>query len=351
MNYKYMDQIYKIKNIQSMWDKYCLKNNDTLFNKDLMKISNHSQYYNPNISLFLNKDGFSPDYEDNKKFSIVLTHDIDDIYLPFTHYPYLLTNFFSDKKIFLSQIKWIINKKNKPPYLNFKSIIDIEKNYGAKSTFFFFPPTDKIIRNIKNTYTPYNVLHFEKEIKTIIDLDFEIGMHTNYYSYNLLNKVLDEKIKLEEITHKQILGVRNHFLRFDIPGSWELLHKAGFEYDTTFGFSNSVGFKNGMCHPFIPYNLISKKFIPIMEFPLHIMDGALLKSVNYNFRKAWKITKLMIDLTISCNGVLTILFHNDIFSSLYKSDWLKLYRKILDYSYEANGWLTNCISVYEKFVK
>jgi hypothetical protein len=38
---------------------------------------------------------------------------------------------------------------------------------------------------------------------------------------------------LESVLEKEVVGFRNHFLRFRIPDTWELLSKAGFKYDTT----------------------------------------------------------------------------------------------------------------------
>ena len=51
-----------------------------------------------------------------------------------------------------------------------------------------------------------------------------------------------------------MIGYRNHYLRFKLPETWKYLADAGFEYDTTLGYSNALGYRNGMCHPFRPYD-------------------------------------------------------------------------------------------------
>lgn len=54
-----------------------------------------------------------------------------------------------------------------------------------------------------------------------------------------------KKRRLEEVLGKKVVGYRNHYLRFRVPDTWELLSKAGFKYDTTFGYSDCAGFRNG----------------------------------------------------------------------------------------------------------
>jgi hypothetical protein len=98
------------------------------------------------------------------------------------------------------------------------------------------------------------------------------------------------------------------------PGAFRA---AGFRYDTTIGYSDGVGFRNGMCHP---YDLTADKEMGTLEIPMIIMDCVLLDH-HRSFREAWDITKRPVDETERYNGVLTMLWHNDAFSLAYKRDW------------------------------
>jgi hypothetical protein len=98
-----------------------------------------------------------------------------------------------------------------------------------------------------------------------------------------------------------------------------------------------VGFRNGMCHPFRPFNLNTNKEIEILEIPLAIMDVTLFENyLKLDARRAWEITKLLIDNVRSCNGVLTVLWHN----TLMLKD-LKFYEKILEYCNRNNALMTS----------
>ena len=81
---------------------------------------------------------------------------------------------------------------------------------------------------------------------------------------------------------KSIIGARNHVLRFKTPDSWVMLAKAGFKYDTTFHYHDMVGFRNGMCHPFYPFDLNKNNTIEILEIPLIVSDIALRSFMKIN---------------------------------------------------------------------
>src|SRR5665647_2840379 len=129
-----------------------------------------------------------------------------------------------------------------------------------------------------------------KNLGEVSDRGWEVGLHGGYYSFDNLEAIKKEKKRLEVVLGKKVLGFRNHYLRFKTPDSWEILADASFRYDSTFGHSNSAGFRNGMCHPFRPYNLKEDREIRILEIPLVIMDVALF-AISKSFEEAWECTK------------------------------------------------------------
>ncbi len=275
----------------------------------------------------------------NKKFAVCLTHDVDDIYVPFSHN--ILSSLYLMKGLEIGKIikYWNDrNRKEKSPYWNFKDIMKLEEQYDARSSFYFIA-TGEDIRRFR-----YNIEDLENELSSIIDNGWEVGLHGGYYSYNSLDNIIREKNRIEKILNKKLIGYRNHYLMFDIPDTWKLLDKAGFKYDTTFGYNNKIGFKNGMCHPFKPFDLENKKEINITEIPLNIMDTTFFNSYfafKNNILEVWIRIKNLIDNTEKYNGVVTILWHNYVFSSPFRRDWAKLYDKILNYCYEKNALMTS----------
>lgn len=340
MHNNYSDKISILEQNKELWnlftrkEEYSPKQLDG-YNRFAYNASNYENILEPKVSKFLIENGLTVEYPENKKFAVCLTHDVDDIYPPISHtllssLYYLKNSNFSGLK---NQLFWKNQGKECSPYWNFKEIMKLEKIYEAKSSFYFITADMDIMR------FRYNIQDLENELGSIIDMNFEVGLHGGYYSYNSLKEMKKEKEILEKVLGNDVIGYRNHYLRFSVPETWELLAKVGFKYDTTFGYSDMIGFRNGTCYPFKPFNLNRNRYVDILEIPLTIMDGALFASNSLNV--AWKKAKSLIDTVEKCNGVLTLLWHNDIFNCLFRDSWKKLYIKILDYSYKNDAWLTS----------
>jgi peptidoglycan/xylan/chitin deacetylase (PgdA/CDA1 family) len=160
-------------------------------------------------------------------------------------------------------------KPNWRPWLGIKEIIDLEEEYCAKSTFFVLS-LDSGDRD-----SSYHVEDIASELTEAVELGWEVGLHGGYGTYCNFERLLSEKRSLEGILGKGIAGYRSHYLQFKVPETWALLSRAGFSYDSTFGYADCVGFRNGMCHPFRPFDLNRSQEMSILEIPLHIMDVSL----------------------------------------------------------------------------
>lgn len=284
------------------------------------------------------------EFPENKKFSVCLTHDIDDIYPPISQT--ILSSLCCIKNFNFDELKKQLYWKDKgnefSPYWNFKKIMKLEDKYDAKSSFFFLA-TNRDVNRFR-----YDIEDLENELSFIIDKDFEIGLHGGYYSYNNLEEIQKEKKRLEKVAGKNVIGYRNHYLQFEFPDTWELLAKAGFEYDTTFGYNEMVGFRNGLCRPFRPFNINTNKEIDILEIPLVVMDGALFSPLRSTYN-AWEDVKKLIDAVEKYNGVLTLLWHNSAFNCPFRDHWFKLYEKILEYVYKKNSFITSGEEIWKVF--
>jgi len=210
----------------------------------------------------------------------------------------------------------------------------LEEKYDARSSFYFLA-TDADIRRFR-----YNIEDLGGELGRIVDRGWEVGLHGGYYACNDLEVILREKGRLERALGKAVTGYRNHYLRFQVPDSWETLEKAGFGYDTTLGYPDMVGFRNGMCHPFRPFNRNTNTEIDIWELPLAIMDGTLFE-MSGSFQDAWDIAKRCIDAVSLQNGILVVNWHSNSFNCPFKHQWENIYKKLLMYCKQQGAWLTN----------
>jgi peptidoglycan/xylan/chitin deacetylase (PgdA/CDA1 family) len=334
-----------IRHHPDLWDLYTRKEEYSSRQLDqhdqfIYSYSSYQDIHSPVVSRYLIHTGFRPDYPEDKPFAVCLTHDVDEIYPPIGHL--VLSSLTCCKELDLKrlweQVSWKMNRKEKSPYLNFKEIMDIEETFEARSSFYFLA-TDTDITRFR-----YAIEDLDDELGRIVDRGWEIGLHGGYYAYNDSEKILTEKTRLEQVLGRKVVGYRNHYLRIHIPGTWEKLAQAGFLYDSSLGYNEIVGFRNGMCHPFRPFNLNTDSEVDILEIPLTIMDDTLFESTQ-SFEAAWDLAKRIIDTVASCQGVLCLNWHSESFRCPYKQKREIMYKKILDYCYTRNAWLTRGDSI------
>ncbi len=292
-------------------------------------------------SKYLHDSGLSMCYPDGQRFAVCLTHDIDCIYISRDCIIDVLNNLGSEpgsRRAFALRMPRYLLRQRDNPIWNFQKIMDLEREHKAKSTFFFMAGNRDLGRAVN-----YQIEALKDDLRQIRAAGWSVGLHCGYHSYNRLDEMKREKMRLESVLGEEISGCRNHYLRFQVPDTWELLHDAGFKYDTTFGYADFAGFRNGMCHPFHPFNLKKGRPIDIWEMPLAIMDGTLFDYMSLDVAGAWEIARQLIDTAESLGGVITILWHN----TYMLGDKLKFYQKVLDYCQEKNAWMTSCDDLYK----
>jgi len=301
-------------------------------------MSKHKNIFVPEVSRFLLENGLRVEYPEGRRFAVCLTHDIDFVYLPRLRIAANAIRSFSRGNV-IGGFKTLLSNSVKRwnPFWNFHSILALEESYGAKSTFYFLSASE---RSMDFNFALADV---EGDIRDIVARGWEVGLHGGYHSCFDIHRINEEKSRLEGVAGRDVVGCRNHYLRFKVPDSWELLSEAGFKYDTTLGYAGCAGFRNGMCHPFKPVNLNTGKEIDILEIPLTVMDGTLFESMALDGERAWEITKLMVDVAEKHKGVVTVLWHNN----YLVGDSLKMYEKLLKYCKEKSAWLTSGEEIYQ----
>lgn len=297
-------------------------------------LSKSCDVFKPKVSELLMAKGLSIEYPDNQDFGICLTHDID--YIRFSDARFAYEYFQSLKqgniRNALKMPLYLVNPR-KNPLWNFEEIVDLEESHNAKSSFYFLTAEQDL-----GCAPNYQIDELEWEIGHILDKGWDIGLHSGYYSYADLEELKREKRKLESVASKRVRGCRNHFLRFKVPDTWKILKQAGFEYDATFGYADLAGFRNGMCYPFTPFDLNTGNSIDILEIPLTIMDCTLFDYMKLDFEGAWTITKQILDNAKRARGIVTVLWHN----THMVGDFLRFYKKILEYGSVEKAWMTGC---------
>ena len=280
---------------------------------------------------------------DDHSFAIALTHDIDNCMSA-----WLEGSFSELKKGRIFSIPALIFKRifSKDDWFNFDLISSIEKQYSARSTFFFLPEKGK-----KNQWKNADYRIGSKKIRNVIrklaDDGFEIGIHGSFGTHTDTQKFKNEILK---INAPFITGNRFHFLMFDAAKTTGILEKNGIKYDTSLGFAEYTGFRRGTCYPFYLYDFERNKTSDVLEIPLIVMDTTLRNKKYMDFapeNTRDEIIKLMNEVK-KFNGVFTLLWHNTFFSEYKFSGWKRIYMEILEYCRNNHALMTTCRNIHKR---
>lgn len=292
--------------------------------------SRHRDVFAPRASQVLVENGFSCEYPESQPFAICLSHDVDTVYQPLHVRGFEIVKALRARR--LLHAGNIIGQLSpgKCREQTFEEITGLEESYDARSTFYVLA-LEKGAREYA-----YPLEDLEREMSALRDRGWEIGLHGGCEAYRDFDTLEKEKRYLERVLNRKVTGYRSHYLRFRVPETWELLERAGFLYDTTLGYPDCIGFRNGMCHPFRPFNLNREREMAILEIPLVVMDRTLLLHMRLNPERAWNRMKRLLEAVERYHGVITVLWHNEFMNG----DPLRFYRKILEYGHEKGAWMT-----------
>jgi hypothetical protein len=123
-----------------------------------------------------------------------------------------------------------------------------------------------------------------------------------------------------------------HWLYFD-EESPRILDRAGFSYDSTFGYNDALGFRAGTTQVFSPSNAEH-----LLELPLNIQDTAMFypSRMNLSELKAIHSCKELLEVTAMRGGVLTVNWHTRSLSP--ERMWGDFYATLLDEMRRYRVW-------------
>lgn len=294
----------------------------------------------------------TPLWPEGKKCAIGLSHDVDrpDKYT-FLKAPFFLKNKTLKENLWINlrkasaAIKYITDK-HRDNYWLFKDILQSEEQLGFQSTFFFaavnsfdeygaFYDVDYDITNDK----------FLAVFDEILKREFEIGLHASYNAYLNKHHFVYEKQKIEDITKIKLKGLRHHYwhMRKDQLRTLRMHEFAGFEYDSSIAFNDSLGFRRNIALPYFPWDEGNGCKLNIMELPVFCMDDHLFCRPIEIYAAVDELKKFLETIK-QLGGVGVIDWH--VKSSYPKNskylNWGKTYIKLLEHlSNESEIWVTS----------
>jgi hypothetical protein len=186
----------------------------------------------------------------------------------------------------------------------------LELERDLASTFFVIPTkgnpgVDSRGRTRAKRASRYALSDIADDLKKLLSANREIAVH-GIDAWRDSAKGRGECERVQKITGTTETGVRMHWLYFDSQAPLTL-EKAGFSYDSTVGYNETIGYRAGTAQVFKHPNVDS-----LLELPLHIMDTALFypSYMNLSDDRARAAMLPLIENVTRFGGVLTINWHD-----------------------------------------
>lgn len=268
------------------------------------------------------------------EYKLLLTHDVDSIlkYPKFTSgVKEIVGDIIKRKNIkvafdnIITKIQVYLGIK-KDPFDTFDYLMDVSEKVGVKSYFFFM---GKGLTKYDNMYKSDD--KFVKElIKKIKKRGHHIGIHPSYNAYNNVIQFAKEKQELEKNLDTSITFGREHFLRFEVPTTWQIWEDNGMSWDSTCAYADREGFRCGVCYPYSVFNILTRKKLKLKEKPLIVMEGSFV-TYQPNIKPIEMENKinLLIEEVKKYNGEFVFLWHNSSFNTTQWEKYQDIYERVL----------------------
>jgi hypothetical protein len=179
---------------------------------------------------------------------------------------------------------------------------------NARSTFFV------VARRAHRRDPNYSLGNLAPILRDAAKRNFPVEIHGSYTSSIEAQTLLPEATELRRILQKSPTGNRQHWLRFgEMDDLFRSVEEAQLRFDSSVGFTDQVGFRNGASFAFPPYNFREERAYEFLEIPLTIMDGSLVEeSLRTNETSQFLADRVLSESRKRGWGGISILWHNPV---------------------------------------
>jgi hypothetical protein len=222
--------------------------------------------------------------------AVCLTHDVDNIERPKEHILKVKDRF--GKADFEKSVMGKLSL-----YDNLELISKRERAEGFRSSFYLLSSN-------------YPLGKIRPTARKLHSKGWEIGLHGDFGTHDSESEMKKAMERLTEGVGIRPRGLREHYLRFDFRRSWSIMDGAGFEYDTTVGNNDRLGFRLGLATPFHPPDADWGP-LSILELPLSLMDTTLWGYLKKGEEEGHADVMRMMAMVEEVEGLFTLLWHQE----------------------------------------
>ncbi len=264
---------------------------------------------------------------------------------------------------------------------NFSKILATEQRHRATSSFYFLarrekvfvktggekgfvsePAAEKVVdpeyffqsrrsaeysQAQKNADYDIRSARFQQVFEQIQQHGSEVGIHGGFGASLSLRRFREELQRFG----RPVKGGRFHYLCFDLTQTLDILEQSGQNYDSTLGFAEAPGFRNGIAFPFVPFHIRENRPARFLEIPLIAMDTTYRSYQKTGPGDALSDIRNLMKMVAKFGGCLTLLWHNAYFSPYKFAGWAEIYEEILREGNNQNALLLSGEQVFQRWGK
>ena len=271
-----------------------------------------------------------------RKFTFIPTYDVDAAWAYKSKGVYrtlggFIKDLSSGDRERIRERHQVLRGKRKDPFDSFEFQFELQKEFKLKPIYFIlcgdYDTNDKNISIRKAA--------FRSLIKTLGD-HADVGIHPSFSSYLDIDKLRKEINSLSEVLHRPLTKSRQHFLRMNLPRSYQKLIELDISDDYTMGFASQAGFRAGIADSFRFYDLENDMVTNLRVHPFALMDGTMRDYLNLDLEASYALTTQLIDEVKAVGGTFIYLTHNETLGGEQRwVGWPEMYRRMLEYITKA----------------
>lgn len=230
-------------------------------------------------------------------------------------------------------------------WIPFDWYLNVEKDLGT--TYFLIPFKGRAGENLpvghaNKRAAAYDIADIPEWAGVLTRKGCEIGVH-GIDAWHDVQKGREELKRIASITGEPQVGIRMHWL-LSKEDSARTLEEAGYAYDSSSGYNESVGYRCGTTQVFRPPG--AKR---LLELPMHVQDGALFfpNRLGLSEPEAWQRCGALLENTKKYGGVLTLIWHDR--SPQPERFWGGFYTKLLSELKSRGARFGTCLQVVDWF--
>jgi hypothetical protein len=219
-----------------------------------------------------------------------------------------------------------VQEKETDPFDTYDWMNALHQKFNLQPIYFF------LVAEIKGRYDKNTSVHnhqFQELIKTVSS-QYETAIHPSWYSGDHPAQLIKEKQWLESITQKQIRSSRQHYLRFNLPNTFQRLLNIGIKNEYSMGYGGINGFRASIASPFYWYDLEKEESTSLLLHPFCFMDANAYYEQKLSPQEVLQELLQYYNTVKNVGGTMIAVWHNNILGTAPGfSGWKEIYEEFV----------------------